>query len=214
MLTVLLTDGQVVEVPTNSIFRQKRVRGDQHVFADGRAALSKGRYYSIGIHTLTAKREVDKETETRWNYGGHFSTGYMFKHWFGLGGGIGLDIHDIAILPVFGEVSGFFTQKDPTLEPNARSGRRILVCYNLQIGYNVPIKDTSFNGDFTDNISGGALIYPAMGLLFPSRFGHSFRLDMGYKFQQYAYNGFSWRNSWVRDTIYLRSFALRAGWVF
>jgi hypothetical protein len=65
-------------------------------------------------------------------------------------------------------------------------------------------------------IKGGWMAYPAVGLLFPSRSGTTFRLDAGYKLQSYRreYSP-AWDSNYrIVDKIILKSLALRAGWIF
>jgi hypothetical protein len=199
------------------------------VLKDGRRMLDKGRYTTLSFHTLTANRGSESDDGKRWGFGGHFSTGYQFSPALALGGGIGLDIHQYVFAPVFVEISGNFVRKayhaGQTDDRNSiwfggefqkvKRKRHFPFCYALQIGYNVPVHEL-FNGENEANLGGGALIYPSLGLQFPSRLGTTFRLDVGYKFQYFTKNFAPvwWTSYETRDAVTLKSFALRAGWLF
>ena len=227
---VTLTDGSEINFSKNLLLHARDASGEQVIFNDGRRVIESGRYSTIAMHSLAGRRSSESNDEMRWGLGAHFTTGYQFSPALAVGGGIGLDAHQYNFAPVFAEVSGFLVRKEfrrsqanrQKSNSNVRSGgelkklnRNFPFCYSLQIGYNVPLNELFSSGNL-ENTGGGALIYPSVGLLFPSRFGNTFRFDFGYKFQHFtkSYTPVWWNNYRTRDAVTLKSFALRAGWIF
>ncbi len=206
-----LTGGSVILISDDSVLKIVEQKNGYTMQQDGRRLLSKGWYNSISIHTLSARQALEFPEEHRWSVGMHYSHGYYFNQKFGIGAGAGMDLHEIVFIPVFGEITGYFTKRK-----NLDKGilkKPIPVTYNLQFGYNIPIneKDNEF-----EEISGGWLIYPSVGIMLGSRRGSSFKFDIGYKFQQYQRKFESpwWTDYTSEDNVLLKSFAVRTSWIF
>lgn len=232
-VTVVLSNGSEVVFPDTMYLYSRSSKAVKVIFNDGRRTLERGRYATISVQSLTANRSTDSENELRWGMGAHYSTGYRFNPGIGLGGGIGIDMHQYFFAPVFMEISGYLVnnkfrtnkKERPARDKNDfwfdgafnewNPKRRFPLSYSLQLGYNIPV-DELFDNENIENLRGGALIYPSVGFLFPSRHGSTFRIDFGYKFQSYSreYTPQWWGNFRTRETITLRSFTVRAGFIF
>jgi hypothetical protein len=219
LVKIRLSNGTEIELPDSLIWQQRRSQSDELLLRDGRKLLKKGVYASIGFHTLTAKRSLNyfNNDKVRWGLGGHYSAGYRFSPALAVGGGVGLDAHEFMLMPVFVEIQGCLVRKNKSGNQTlwfggARLKRKIPLCYQLQLGWNLPVEEYFRDWEF-EKIKGGLLVYPAVGLLFPSRSGTTFRLDFGYKFQEYVW---SYQNDWTgtKDRILLKSATLRCGWLF
>ena len=187
------------------------------VLNNGSRVLKKGKYSSFGFHTLTAEYPTDWQEGLRVNLGAHFSMGHQFSRALGLGAGIGLDLHEQVFVPVFLETSGL--SRKPVFAGNTGS-IEVPFSWSLQVGYNLPVEEWLFDPNEFEKLKGGWLVYPAIGLAFPSRKGHTFRFDFGYKFQRYTrtydQDWWWWGSSEYEqvDRVTLKSLALRAGWFF
>lgn len=231
-VTVISREGVEFQIP-DSLFLYARPSGNLKViFSDGRQVAEKGRYATLSVHTLTASRTNENDNALRWGMGAHYSTGYRFSPALGLGGGMGIDMHQHFFAPVFVEISGFLVKNEFRTNKKSRPTRkndfwfdgafndyhpvrRFPLSYSLQVGYNIPLSEL-FRSDEIENIRGGALIYPAVGFLFPSRHGSTLRIDFGYKIQHFSkeFTPAWWGTFRTRDAITLRSFTVRAGYVF
>ncbi len=212
-----LTDGSVLEIPESRVVRIVKNPDKYFIFGDGRRVLVEGWYTSFGFHTLTAQRASRWEWEKyRWSLGAQFSVGRQFNQYLGIGVGAGVDVHEEFFVPLHLELNGMLVQSPEKLKAKNRNGLQIPITYQLQVGLNLPIEEVLFDQNDFEKLGGGWLAYPSIGIMLPSRRGSNFRLDFGYKFQRYTrtYNS-PWAENWEqKDVILLKSFAMRAGWVF
>jgi hypothetical protein len=233
MLQVRLTDGSKIEVSQNLILKISKNKVEEILLRDGRRVLDKGIYYEFSIYSLSAQLYSERDENLRWGLGAHYSMGYQFSPMLAVGAGIGIDAHKYFLMPVFVEVGGILVKRNqrPKKEANREvswhreaifvkkrqgRGRQFPLSYNLQAGYNFPIEEAFTNdGDFT-KVRGGWMVYPSVGILFPSRTGASFRLDAGYKFQGYKIEYRSrWTNGFLAtDKVLLKSMTIRLGLIF
>ncbi len=206
-----LTGGSVIIIDEDSVLKIVEQKNGYSLQRDGRRMLSKGWYNSLSIQTLNARQAQEFPEAYRWSLGVHYSRGYYFNQKLAAGAGIGLDLHEIPFVPVFWEITGYFTRKKIPENPSFKT--RYPFTYNLQIGYNIPINEK--DNDF-EEISGGWLVYPSVGFMLGSRRGSSFKIDFGYKFQKYQRTFVNpwWSEYSSVDQVLLKSFAVRTSWVF
>lgn len=215
-----LSDGSELILEATQIKHIDHSPEDYRILHDGRRLLTKGRYTAFGFHTLTARPAAEWQPGYRWAVGGHFSMGHQFNQKLAVGAGAGLDFHEEVFLPVFAEVTGLLDHKIFSLENAGKKGYKVPLTYGLQVGWNFPVEEW-LRGDDNDfeQTKGGWLVYPSVGLAFPSRSGHTLKIDFGYKFQRFARkmdtSQWWWGNDYEQsDKVTLKSVALRAGWVF
>jgi hypothetical protein len=225
MLQVRLTDGSKIEVSQSLLWQVREISKSDQLLPDGRKMLEKGGYSLVGFQTLSARRISNWDNSLRWGLGVQYSAGYQFSPRLAVGAGIGLDSHEFFFMPVFLEARGSWVNMNALKNRNRPSRwfgksstyrRRVPLCYSLQLGYNLPVEEVFSNNADGTKIKGAWMAYPAIGLLFPSRSGTTFRLDAGYKLQAYR-REYSprWDETYrVVDKVLLKSFALRAGWIF
>lgn len=216
---IRLSDQSEIEISSSLILLAQPLRAHYQITPRGRQILQKGPYSSIAFHTLSAKKSGEFETGTRWDVGGHFSSGYQFGPFLAVGGGFGLDANEYFFAPVFAELRGYLSGRKWQVfksEPAPVGGRRYLpVSYSLQVGYNLPIEEMFADREF-EKVKGGLLFYPSIGVLFPTRRGTLFQLDFGYKFQRYSKEtSFDWWGTYsTEENFTLKSLAIRTGCIF
>ena len=209
--TIKLTDGTVISLPEDIIWKIADKKEGYLTQPDGRRILSKGWCNTIGFQFMVAKSAGEITEGERWSAGIQFSRGYYFNQKTRIGVGAGLDRHEKTFVPIFAEFGGFLIKNKYTAKDY--NGTAFLpFTYNLQMGYGFALhKKTEF-----EDITGGWMLYPSVGFMLGSRRGASFKLDVGYKFQHYQrdYNYDIWSGYTVKDEVLLRSFTVRTSWVF
>jgi hypothetical protein len=228
-VVIQLSEGTRLELPLSLLWQVRQSNEEDLLLSDGRRVLEKGFYSSFSVHTLSARRSSNQDENLRWGLGGHFTAGHQFDPLLKVGLGIGLDAHEYFFVPLFAEAGGFFVKR--SLRPKTRKspnniewfdGRKISIrrkfplCYNFQVGYNLPAAKLFNNENSFEKIRGGFMFYPSLGVMVPSRNRATFRLDVGYKFQRYKriYESNWWWNWESSDKVSLKSFAMRVGWYF
>ncbi len=137
-------------------------------------------------------------------FGISISAGHRFSRLFAVGGGVGYDQFiwnsGEEMIPVFAEVSGYFTPTQTSL------------FYNIQGGYSYALSDDRY---LILDADGGFMFYPSIGI----RFGtakNKLLLDVGYKFQNATY---TYRNQWnstitSEQDLTFKRMSIRLGVIF
>ena len=210
LVNVRLTDGSVVNLPKDMVWKAVDKKEGYVVQPDGRQLFSKGKYTSLGIQILAGKNASEFNEDDRWTAAGQFSMGYHFNQKIGLGAGVGFDFHEENFIPIFLELNGFLGKN----KFNDKDFGDIFLpfSYNLQVGYNFVLHEKT---EFED-ITGGWLVYPSVGFVLGSRKGANFKMDIGYKFQRFERNYVyaTWNEYTARDVVTFKSLAIRASWLF
>lgn len=211
---IRLQDGTEISLPTNLVVSAIQSRKTYLAFENGSRLLQKGWYTKFAFQTLTAKTESDFISSKRWNLAVQASTGYQFGQFIALGAGAGIDRLDEFFLPVFLEARGMLTNtKDLDMRNRGGLGYRIPLTYALQLGYNLPVEQY-FSKDRVLKTTGGLLIYPSLGLTFPTRSGANLQFDVGYKIQRIDREYYDWWIVGTKERLTMRSFAMQVGVVF
>ncbi len=211
---IRLQDGTEISLPSNLVVSAIQSRKTYFVFENGSKFLQKGWYTQFAFQMLTAKTESDFLRSKRWDVGAHVSTGYQFGQFIALGAGAGIDGMDVLLLQIFFETLWSLTNtKDFDMKNRGGLGYRIPLTYALQLGYNFPV-EYFFSDDEVLKTTGGILVYPSLGLTFPTRSGASLQFDVGYKIQRIDREYFNWWGVSTNEAVTMRSFAMRAGVVF
>jgi hypothetical protein len=232
-LQLALTDGTQIGLPKHSVWQIREMKGEDHILRNGKRIIGKGVYNDLSFNLLLSKKQVYWETyENRAGYGAHYARGYQFNRFAGVGVGAGVDVAEYVTFPVFLDFRGSLSRKfkrgtqqgDPN--PNntwmwehsgsggARPPLSLPFTYGLQVGVNMPVPDLDDSDDFEKKKSGW-LVYPSIGLLFPSRRGAGIRFDFGYKFQHMSrFVTTEWGGWSSKEMLTYRNFAIRGGVIF
>ena len=121
--------------------------------------------------------------------------GYQFNRYFGVGAGVGFDRYarkrKEKIIPVFAEIKSYPFGKKKFLELSIAGG------YGFALAINDKIEEAE----------GGWMLYPSVGVRFPSSDGKSdILLSIGYKFQKAT---FTYRQSTHSDILIFHQFYRR-----
>ena len=212
-----MSDGTILELNKSQVEHIDYRPSSYVVFHDGRRILSKGTYKKFDMQYMFAKWAAEWQKGLRTGIGAGFSMGHFFKPSFSVGGGLGLDWHEQVLVPIYAEIGGLIQHRFLSIyRKEGKPGFKVPFTYNIQAGYNLPAGEwISDNNEFED-INGGWMFYPAIGLAFPSRVGNTVRLDVGYKFQRFTrtYEYDSYPAYSQKDVVTLKSFDLRLGWSF
>ena len=202
-------------VSTLVFAQQETISNDYFLLQNGRKLPRKGSYTSLAFQFLSAKTGQDFVKKKRFDLGVQVVSGYQFNQFIAVGGGIGLDDYDETLMPVFGELRGYLVNSKNFNLSNAEtlSGRRLPMSYGVQIGYNFPVEDW-VSKQKGAKIKGGLLLYPSLGMLFPTRNGAVLQIDLGYKVQRFQREQQDWWGNFVIDKVTMKSLALRMGVIF
>ncbi|MBK9013883.1 MAG: hypothetical protein IPM82_07250 [Saprospiraceae bacterium] len=172
----------------------------------------KGSYTALAFQLLSSKTEQDFVNKKRFDLGVQVVSGYQFNQFIAVGGGIGLDDYDETLMPIFGELRGYLVNsKNLNLsKAETLSSRRFPMSYSVQIGYNFPVENWVSKQEGA-KIKGGLLVYPSIGMLFPTRNGAILQIDLGYKVQRFQREQQDWWGNFVVDKNTMKSLALRMG---
>ncbi|TAK47365.1 MAG: hypothetical protein EPO28_01940 [Saprospiraceae bacterium] len=225
ILQVRLTDGSRIELAASLLWQVREITQSDLLLPDGRKILDRGFWSAVGFHTLSARRSSRWSNSLRWGLGAQYAAGYQFSPRLAIGAGLGIDAHEYFFLPVFVEARGnFANMRSIRQKKNERRWfgnlqgprHRRPLSYSLQLGYNLPATTLFGTNENGETIKGRWLVYPAVGILLPSRKGPAFRLDAGYKIQSYQREYHSpWDGNYhFTDKIVLKSTAIRATWIF
>jgi len=139
----------------------------------------KGIYYSAKLQFI-AGNEGQRAKSVN-GLGMSFSAGHRYNRLIGVGAGIGYDrfIWNSGenFVPLFAEITSFFTPKNTSLFAN------------IQAGYSFAFEDEEY---LLTKAKGGFMVYPALGLTF-GRYENKFTVDLGYKIQKAE---LTYRDSW------------------
>ncbi|MFT4664408.1 MAG: hypothetical protein ACI9VN_002958 [Patescibacteria group bacterium] len=126
-----------------------------------------------------------------------FIKGYQINQYLGIGAGIGFDIYDERYLPIHLDFRGNFNVMKATLY------------YTLQAGYS--FSDHDFGSDDDTQISGGLLVYPAVGIKIPTTSKLDVLVEFGYRSQR-AKRDYTWSEN--TDEITYQRYAFKVGLAF
>lgn len=226
-LEIQLLAGSSITLPKDQVWKIKQSKNDYLLLSDGRWVKWRGGYSTLSVQTLFAQAPPPFEDEIRSALGVEITGGYQFNPWLMAGIGFGIDTHDKVLAPAFLEIRGTLVPSNTSVRSKSGHGsqwlwersntsaakRRLLLTYGMQLGFNLPLGEI-FSERNAESVRGGRLFYPWVGLQLPSRSGPIFQLDIGYKFQRYAVTSIWWGGYRETNEYQLRSFALKAGWVF
>ncbi len=212
VLNIKLTGGSMLNIEKSTILRIVDQKRGKKMLADGFKVRTEKWYVTANVHSLTARQANEFPELNRWSAGMHFSGGYFFNQYLGIGAGTGIDLHENVFIPAYVELNGFLSSNKTPHRGVFK--RQIPITYSLQMGYNFPINDNDEGR--IEELTGGWLAYPAVGLLFGTRRGPNIKVDIGYKFQKYKreFSTFWWNEYHYEDTVLLKSLAVRVGLVF
>lgn len=138
-----------------------------------------GLYYAVKA-SFIAGNFGNRQNENN-GAGGSILVGKRYNRWLGVGVGAGYDSYVVdfgeSVLPIFAELTGYFTPTNTSLS------------YGLAAGYSFAFSNEDKN---IIDAKGGLMVHPHLGI----RFGKNklkYTLDLGYKFQKAA---FTFRNAW------------------
>lgn len=133
------------------------------------------------------------------NITNNVAAGYKFHRLIGVGGSAGIDlIEDIIFFPVALEIRGNFFNKAVT------------PYYAAQAGYSFPANLSDFN---QNELSGGMVFNPSLGLQFSLSKDVAILLDAGIKIQKYHIYRQTWGGE-INQDITLRRLTMRMGFIF
>ena len=202
LVYIQLDSGGEMTIPANTVVQSKQQKGGFGRLANGKAIKNKGFFLLPQMYSLSARRAKswDDSNDIRHAAGTSITAGYHLKNYLAIGGGVGIDLYENLLMPVFVDIRG-----------NIGKGN-ITPYYALDIGYGFPLSEWLESDDnFSNEVKGGKFIYPAIGLKFASRNALAFQMDLGYNFQQNERNLSNWWGSNTIEKIWYKSFAIRAG---
>lgn len=138
-----------------------------------------GLYYAARLHGI-AGNFGDRQKESN-GAGVSLMAGKRFSRWMGVGVGVGYDSYIVdsgeSVLPIFAELTGYFTPTNTALS------------YGLAAGYSLAFTNEDKN---IIDAKGGLMVHPHLGLRFGSG-NIKYTIDLGYRFQKAE---FTFRNVW------------------
>ena len=208
LIYIQLDSGAEVMVSANTVVESKERKGEFHILPNGKAVQKGGFYLIPQMYTLTARRSKSWEGSSdniRHAVGLTVTAGHQFKNFIAIGGGIGVDLYENALMPLFLDVRGNFGKKNLT------------PYYAVGLGYGFPLGKWLSNGEEwapAKQIKGGKFIYPAVGMKFATRSAIAFQMDIGYNFQQNERDLGQWWGNDAVERIWYKSLAIRMGVAF
>jgi hypothetical protein len=164
-----------------------------------RSALQESGWYHIVSMGLLLGRDAASEEGLIASFSPlHYVTGYQFNQYFGAGLGAGIDLYDPAFFPIYADFRGNLDWLNQTF------------FYSLQSGYSLSEDDIAKRSD-SPEYEGGWMIYPVIGMRFPTRGKTDILLELGYR-QQWTKITYPWNED--VDKLQYRRYALRVGFSF
>ena len=208
LIYIQLNSGAEVSVPASTIVQFKERKGQFHQLPNGKAVKKGGFYLIPQMYTLTARRSKTREGDSddiRHAVGLTVTAGHQFKNFLAVGGGIGVDLYEEALMPLFLDIRG-----------NLGKGN-LTPYYAVDVGFGFPLGKWLSDGDEwapAQQLKGGKFIYPAIGLKFATRSAMAFQMDIGYNFQQNERDLSLWWGNEAVEKIWYKSLAIRMGVAF
>jgi hypothetical protein len=208
LIYIQLDSGAEISVAANTVVESKKRKGKFHQLPNGKAVKKGGFYIIPQMYTLTARRSKTWEEDSnniRHAIGLSVTAGHQFKNYLAVGGGIGVDLYEDALMPLFLDIRG-----------NIGKGN-LTPYYAVGLGYGFPLGKWLSDGEewaSAKQVEGGKFIYPAIGLKFSTRNAAAFQMDIGYNFQQNERDSSLWWGNESRENIWYKSLAIRMGVAF
>ena len=214
MLT--MSDGSVLEFSEEQIKHIEHNPNDYYIIGKGSRVLSKGTYCSFDINHMAANFSEDWLEGKRIGLGGSLTIGHQFNPYLGIGAGAGLDWHEQIMMPLFLELNGFLSPRFFSVKKKEKSNYAVPFTYRFQVGHNFQIEEWISDPEEFEKMTGGWMVYPSVGLAFPTKKSNTIRFEVGYKFQRfYRKYEYDWSPDYFKqDIITLKSFSLRMGVMF
>ena len=195
-ITILTSSGSLLTLQRKEISSIDHVRDTDIRFKNGTSIPTKGTYRVFSV-AVNMARESDGGSDLEIGINPiHFSIGYRFRSQFCLGGGIGFDYYSFDYIPVYAEIRGDILKK------------RISPHYAMKAGYGLP---TDFFGNTDDQLKGGLMLNPTLGLRFALPQRMNVLLEAGYLFQ---YTSRTRRSTDRVDEILFQRLQFRMGLIF
>lgn len=142
--------------------------------------------------------------EHRYGLGASVGMGYKLHPYLHTGIGLGIDLYDIHILPIYLDISSQLPNK------------RVSPTLRMQTGYGIATSWSSPGYEEIDNVKGGFYWHPSIGLSINNSSNNTkISFDIGYKFQHALKNYTQvWEGHYHKDDITFKSMTFRMGLVF
>jgi hypothetical protein len=164
-----------------------------------RSALIKSGWYNIVSMGLLLGRDATLQDGLIASLSAlHYVAGYQFNPYIGAGIGAGVDLYEPAFFPLYVDLRGNLDWRHKTFY------------YSLQGGYTLTEDDLAKKFDAPE-YEGGLMIYPAIGMRFPTRGKTDILVELGYR-NQWAKKTYPWNED--EDKIQYRRYAVRVGFEF
>jgi hypothetical protein len=164
-----------------------------------RSALKESGWYNIVSMGLLLGRDAQLQDGLIASFSAlHYVAGYQFNQYIGAGIGAGVDLYEPAFFPLYVDLRGNLNIRNKTF------------FYSLQSGYSLSEDDIAKKTDAAE-YEGGLMIYPAVGIRFPTRGKTDILVELGYR-NQWAKMTFPWNED--VDKIQYRRYVVRLGFGF
>lgn len=210
-ISAVLISGTRLELSIVEVESVSRLRNERQLLPDGTSVLKRGFYTRFEMASMTARNANHFSAQSRrWGFGWYITRGFQFRPQWGVGLGIGYEMHDFNFIPIQAEMGGSFSEGFS--DGASHKDFYLPFTWRLQIGYNLPAAKLTAGSDNAETLRGSWLLHPAVGILIPSRRGPLLQVDFGYRLQRYLriLNG-TWSYT---DRVLLKSFTFRLGIVF
>lgn len=178
---------------------KEKLKGKPKTVAKVYAFKERGPYFSTFMASISGRVDGDLKV----GLGAHFTSGYQFNRWVGLGLGVGIDSYSTSVkrtvVPVFVEARGYFLKKYNS------------PYYSVNAGYGFALTDEDLD---INEANGGYMVHPAIGYRFGATAKVNMLMDIGYKFQRAEFTREFFNGDFEVQDIRFQRFTFRLGLIF